>query len=187
MNSGVPARSQSSNSAASTLVSVAPARSRRCRPDLAVGAWREPTASAATCTATPRSSRSSTVWRDADVGLDAADERLVAPAEVEAVGAHGGEDRLLDGAPRRRAARPRPTVCSRPLRVLLGDEDRDAEDRARPRRAGRTARATSSKRAVGAEGLLDVDDDERGAVASSSAALVAGAHAGARDRERRSR
>src|SRR5205807_7513414 len=62
LNSGVPARSSSSKSAASTVVTTAPARSIRSSPRSWSSAWREPTASAATWTSRPLPSRSWTVW-----------------------------------------------------------------------------------------------------------------------------
>ena len=87
----------SSNSAVSTLVSTAPARSIFCRPSsLVLGASASRPRRAATWTSTPLSSRSSDGLVDADVGLDPADERLVAAAEVEAVGLGGGEADLLE-------------------------------------------------------------------------------------------
>ena len=76
--------------------STAPARSALCSPTSRFSSVRDPTASAATWTSTPSSSRSSDGLVDADVGLDPADERLVAPAEVEALGLGGREADLLE-------------------------------------------------------------------------------------------
>src|SRR5262249_15925596 len=50
LNSGVPASLKSSNSAVSTLVTIAPERSIFCRPRSRFSAVRELTASRATCT-----------------------------------------------------------------------------------------------------------------------------------------
>ena len=96
--------------------------------------------------------------RDADVGLDAAHERLVAAVEVEAVGAAAEKQvfstgstvaQLLDGA-------------AEPLRVLLGDHDRDAEDLRALHQAARVLDDVVEVLDGGPEGLLHVDHDERG-------------------------
>src|SRR5207245_3305044 len=62
LNSGVPARSSSSNRAASTVLTTAPARSMRSSPRAWSSSWRDPTASAGTCTSMPLARRSCTVW-----------------------------------------------------------------------------------------------------------------------------
>ena len=89
------ARRSSSNSAVSAVVGTtrrsspsSPGRSSRST------AGREADGVDGDVHLAPRSSsRSWTVWRDAHVRLDAADEHLVAAVEVEALGARGGEHR----------------------------------------------------------------------------------------------
>ena len=103
---------------------------------------------------------------DADVGLDPADQRLLAAAEVEALGLRGREADLLH---RRHPAGQ--VVCDlghglpQPLRVLLGDVDRHLHRR----RAADQRRARIGDRGkVGdgpAKGLLNVDHDQRRPVA----------------------
>ena len=107
--------------------------------------------------------------RDAHVRLDAADERLVAAREVEASARTAREDRLLDRAARRGS----PTsgaVWPRPFGYCSVTSDRHAEDRARPATQLAARRGDVGEGVVGAEALLDVDDDQRGAVAVASSA-----------------
>ena len=98
--------------------------------------------------------------------LDPAHDRLVAAAEVEAVGAHGGEDRLLDRLLVLQAdlGRDRPEA----LRVLGGGDDRHAEDaRALDEPAAGGRHVVEGR--VGAEALLDVDHHEGGPLALEQA------------------
>src|SRR5262249_8127076 len=62
LNSSVPARPSNSKSAVSTLVTWAPARVIFSSPTRLFRSVREATASSATCTSTPESSRSCVVW-----------------------------------------------------------------------------------------------------------------------------
>ena len=79
---------------------------------------------------------------DADVRLDPADDRLVAPVEVKAVGARGGEDGLLDARLVLEAELGRGVAEA--FGVLLCDERGDARGCARRRAAWRSA-ATPAK------------------------------------------
>jgi hypothetical protein len=112
---------------------------------------REATASAATWTPTPRARRSR------------ADEHLVATLEVEALGPGGGEDGLgmaFDAVEVRGDLGDR---VAQAARVLLGDHDGQAE-RASPLDEDRDlAGDVVEARHRLAEGLLDVDDHQRGA------------------------
>ena len=162
----MPARSQSSNSAVSTLEETAPARSILLNPTSRSPGWREPTASRATWTSTPLREQVVHGLRDADVRLDAADDRLVAAAEIEPVGAHGGEDRLLDGLLLLQAdlGRDRPEA----LRVLGRRDHRHAEDPGaldEPATGGRHG----AEGLVGPEALLDVDHQDGGPLALEQA------------------
>ena len=130
---------------------------------------RDAVASRATCTSTSPREQVEHGLRDADVGLDAADERLVAAAEVEALRAGGREDGLRQ--PRRVAevVGDLGDGVAEPARVLLGDEHRHAE------RLG----ALHEDRGAGgdvpeggnrlAKGLLHVDHDEHRAAAVEQA------------------
>ena len=143
LNSGVPARSQSSNSAVSTLEVTAPGALHLAQADLEVSgvARADRVARDVHLDALPEQVVHG--LGDADVRLDPAHDRLVAAAEVEAVGAHGREDRLLDrllGV----AGRPR----ARPARGPSGTGRWRSPARrgcARPRRAGRRRPTTASK------------------------------------------
>ncbi len=169
LNSGVPASPSSSKRAASTLVSVAPACSRRCSAVSRSASERDAVASRGDLHVDVARKQVEDRLRDADVGFDAADERLVASAQVEAVRAGGGEDRLRQ--PRRVAEviGDLGNGVAEPARVLLGDEHRHAEGLGAPdenRRAGRDVCECGDRLA---EGLLHVDHDEHSAAAVEQA------------------
>ena len=133
LNSARAGAPSSSNSAVSTVVTTAPARSSAAGRARGRRRVREPTASAATWTSTPRVEQ---VVRRSARRRRAPRCRTRAPGrarEVEAVGARGGEDGLR--AARSIAVEVLGTSGDRVAqapRVLLGDEHRQAERRARP-------------------------------------------------------
>ena len=165
MNSSRPARPSSSNSAVSTLVGdraralhLRQARSA-CRSRSASRPRRRPRAPRR-----PPASRSSAVWLTQTWASIPQTQRLIAAAEVEAVGLEPPRRRSFSirhgplGQPLGDLGHGRPEA----LRVLLGDDDRD---RRSPRR-----RATSVAVAAGdpvelrdrlAKALLDVDHHQR--------------------------
>ncbi len=145
---------------------LGPARSIRARPMSRSASVREPTASAATWTSVPCVDQVERGLSDADVRLDAADERLVAIAEVEALDVGGGEAHLLERL--RAGGQIVGDLGNRgaePPRILLGDDDRNADRGGAPDQR-RAARAATSSKPVErlAKGLLDVDHDQRRAI-----------------------
>jgi hypothetical protein len=112
---------------------------------------------------------------DADVGLDPAHDRLIAPVQGEALGARGGEDRLLD-PPLVLQADLRRGVAEA-LRILLADESGNLEyPRGLQERCARAGHAP--ERRIASEPLLDVDDDQHRPVAvqpAHQAAAIANA------------
>ncbi len=100
---------------------------------------------------------------DADVGLDSTDDRLLALTEVETVGLDRGELGLLDRlGVRGNVARELLHGGPEPFRILLGDDDRDADrSRALHQRRGGIRDLLEVRQRL-AKCLLDVDHDQRG-------------------------
>ena len=126
---------------------------------------REATASAATCTSTPRPSRSRTVWLTqtcASIPQTSAWSRpsRSKPSARAAENSVFGEPRhaleVLDDLGDRRAE---------PARVLLGDDQRQAEHARALREHRRALRDLLEALDRRPERLLHVDDDERGPLA----------------------
>jgi hypothetical protein len=110
---------------------------------------------------------------DADVRLDAADQSLIALAEVEPLDAGGGELDLLESLRARwQAVGHLGHGRTEPLRVLLRDDDRDA-DRGCAADEHRGARGNLIEAVERlAKGLLDVDDDQGRTVGAQSHAAT---------------
>src|ERR1700730_6199820 len=115
---------------------------------------------------------------NAPVSLDPAHDRLIAAAEVEALGAHGREHGLLD--PRLIDEADLVRGVAEPLGGLLADERRQRQQ-ARGRHELRGGLRHRGEGGVGAKPLLDVHHDQRCAVTCEQAHLTATA-LGARSR-----
>ena len=114
-------------------------RGRRSR----FAAVREVTASRATCTSTPRGEQVARRLRDADVGLDPADERLVAPVRGRTRRRAAAEKQVFStGSTPSQVLRDLGHGRAEPLRVLLGDHHRHAQDRSRPATSAAALAAT---------------------------------------------
>src|SRR5690606_9875701 len=125
---------------------------------------------------------------DADVRLDAGDHDLVAARRAQRVEvraqagrAEAREARLLEARGARRHAR-RDLLAGRaePLRVLLGDDDRHAEDARRLEQAPRARERARLLVQLAAVGVLQVDHEQQRAGAVQQADLLRWAGRGQR-------
>jgi hypothetical protein len=103
--------------------------------------------------------------RDAHVRLDPADQRLVAPVEVEAVRGDGRERDLVDRVDPVQVLGQLGHRRAEPLRVLLGDEHGQLEDARALDQGGGAGDDPFEVEHGRPERLLHVHDDQRGAAA----------------------
>ena len=107
---------------------------------------------------------------DAHVRLDPAHDRLLAPAQIEAIGARRRKDGLLQ---QRLPFQPHlGGRVAQPLGVLLADDSGQIEDPCRLQQlAGGVGHRGEGL--IRPEGLLHVDDDEGGTIAAEQAHAAA--------------
>ena len=146
------------------LESSAPARSILDSPTLWFDATREPIASLMTCTRWPASMAPSTVWGDADVGLDARHEQLL-PTQLgepplEVLVTEAAERELverLDVGRRLQNGRHR---GPEPLGILRRQHDRHVENRCQTQQQERVVQQPLLAIDCGEQLFLEVDDHQ---------------------------
>ncbi len=163
LNSGVPARSSSSNRTDSTVLTTRARALQALQATLVVELVARADGVGRHVNFDPALEQVVRGLGDAHVRLDPAHDRLRAPTQIEALGAHGREDGLLD--PRLVLQADLGRGMTKALRVLLADDARHVEDPSGAHQLRARLRHRLEAR-IGAKALLYVHHDQYRVIAS---------------------